>query len=277
MSGLIMCSRQAENPLFVERGTIRIYNLEELCYYLYNYTYMITIDFFDENFLSFCENEIGQPALSQKVKECLAHKEQLKTIILRVLESSSYYSSEEIKRFESTLSYLDSTSVMERFKARADMMTKAGKWKSALVIYNEIINNKEEEMPVQFYSRVRSNIGVIYTNLFMYEEASKWFEQAYMDDMTEDYRDYLICSLMMSDNEATLVEIAEKYDFDQQLMDNYRIAFSNAGKLVGAEEKYNHTIEQFKYNGKKNLNDYYDNVEEILSEWKEDYRKAMEN
>ncbi len=277
MSGLIMCSEQAQNPLFVEHGTIRICNIEELCYYLYNYTYMITIDFFDENFINFCENEIRQPALAQRVKECLAHKEKLKTIILRVLESSSYYSAEEIKRFEGTLAYLDSSSVLERFKARADMMTKAGKWKSALIIYNEIIDNKEEIMPAQFYARVKSNIGVLYTNLFMYEEASKWFLQAYQEDMTEEYRDYLVCALMMAEDEEGIRDIFEKFDFDTELIGNYKLAFGNAKKLIGAEEKYNAIIERFRYSGRKNLNEYYDRIEETLSEWKEDYRKAMEN
>ncbi len=277
VSGLIMCSKQAENPLYVERGTIRIYNLEELCYYLYNYTYMITIDFFDENFISFCENEIEQPALVQKVKECLAHKEKLKTIVLRVLEASSYYSSEEIKRFETTLAYLDSTSVMERFKARADMMTKAGKWKAALIIYNEILNNKEEVMSLQFYSRVRSNIGVIYTNLFMYEEAMKYFERAYNDDPTEEYRDYFICALMMLEDEEKLHELSEKYGFEEKMIGNYKIAFGNAKKMVCLDEKYNQIAAIFRYEGKKNLNEHYSKLEEVLSDWKEDYRKAMEN
>ena len=276
MSGLILCTKQADEPLYVENGSIRIFNLEELCYYLFNYTYMITIDFFDENFLDFCEKQIEQPSLAQKVKEGLAHKEQLKNIILKVLESSSYYSEDEMRRFEGTLAYLDSSSVMERLKARADMMVKAGKLKTAYDTYQEILKNKEEVMSLQFYARVRSNIGVIYTKLFMYEEAVKYFEQAYADESTGEYRDYLICSLMMMDNRDELYKTADKYGIEMSLIKDYEKAFSNAKKMVRRDEIYNSFVEQFRYSGNKNLNSHYEQITDILSNWKEDYRKAME-
>lgn len=276
MSGLILCTKQAINPLYVENGTIKLYNLEELCYYLYNYTYMITIDFFDENFIDFCENEIGQPALAQKVKECLAHKEPLKTIVMRVLESSYYYSSDEIKRFETTLTYLDSSSVMERFKVRADMMAKAGKWKAALKIYNDILTNKDEVMSLQFYSRVKSNIGVIYTNLFMYGRAAEYFEQAYESEPCEEYRDYLMCALMMLEDNEKFSRVCNKYNFPMELVDEYERAFENAKKAVRSDDKYNVFIEQFKYKAKKNLSVHYEKIEDALAGWKEEYRKAMD-
>ena len=276
MSGLILCTKQAVNPLYVENGTIKIYNLEELCYYLYNYTYMITIDFFDENFIDFCEKEIGQPALAQKVQECLAHKEPLKTIVMRVLESSYYYSGDEIKRFETTLTYLDSSSVMERFKVRADMMAKAGKWKAALKIYNDVLTNKDEVMSLQFYSRVRSNIGVIYTNLFMYGKAAEYFEQAYEAEPSEEYRDYLMCALMMLEDDEKIEILCDKFDFSDELVDEYKRAFENAKKVVLSDEKYNVFMEQFKYKAKKNLSAHYEKIEDALSGWKEEYRKAMD-
>lgn len=276
MSGLILCTKNANNPLYVENGTIKIYNLEELCYYMYNYTYMIAIDFFDENFMNFCENEIEQPALAQRVKESLAHKDLLKNIILKVLGSSSYYSEDELKRFEATLAYLDSSSVMERFKVRADMMVKAGRLKAALGIYLDILKNKEELMSLQFYSRVRSNIGVIYTKLFMYDIAIKYFEKAYEAEPVEEYRDYLICALLMEGNEDKLSEMAEKYGFEYSLINEYKIAFDNVNRIVRSDEKYNDFMEQFKYKGNKDLNAHYEQIGDTLTEWKEEYRKAME-
>ncbi len=276
MSGLILCTKQAENPLYVENGTIRIYNLEELCYYLYNYTYMITIDFFDENFIHFCEKEIEQPALAQKVKECLAHKEPLKILVLRVLQSSYYYSADEIKRFETTLAYLDSSSVLERFKVRADMMAKAGKWKAAMKIYNNILSNKDEIMSLDFYSRVRCNIGTIYTNMFMYNKAALYFEEAYEAVPCEEYRDYLVCALMMDEDDAGIEKVAEKYGFSEELIDQYRIAYENAKKVVRSDEKYIVFMDKFKYKAKKDLNVHYEKIANTLSEWKEEYRKAMD-
>lgn len=276
MSGLILCTKQAENPLYVENGSIRIYNLEELCYYLYNYTYMITIDFFDENFMDFCENGIDKPALAQAVKECLNHKEKLKTIILKVLESSEYYDKDEVERFETTLAYLDSPSMMERLKVRADMMLKAGKLKAARAIYKEILGSKDEIMSLEFYSRVRSNLGVLYTKLFLYDMAAMYFEQAYKAEPTEEYRDYFICSLMMTGDEEKLLEAAEKYEFDEIMMDEYKKAFENAKKMVHSAEKYNVFMEQFRYRGKNDLSSHYEKISDTLSEWKEDYRRAME-
>ncbi len=276
VSGLLLCSKQANNPFYVENDTIGIYNLEELCYYLYNYTYMITIDFFNDELIAFCEKEIEQPALAQRIKECLAHKESLKTIILRVLESSSYYDEDEIRRFELTLSYLDSPSVMERLKVRADMMVKSGKLKAALISYSEILKNKEEIMSLQFYARVRSNIGVIYTRLFMYDKAVLYFEKAYEAEPVEEYKDYLICSLLMLKDEDKLSEIAERYGFEYSLISEYKIAFDNVNRIVRSDEKYAEFMERFKYKGKNDLNAHYEIIAETLAEWKEEYRRAMD-
>ncbi|MBP3339885.1 MAG: hypothetical protein J6L69_10840 [Lachnospiraceae bacterium] len=276
MSGLLLCTKQAVNPLYVENGSIRIYNLEELCYYLYNYTYMITADFFDEKFIMFCENELEQVSLAQKIKECIAHKQPLRTFIMRVLESAYFYSTDELKKFETTLAYLDSTSVKERMKARADMMVKAGKLKSAMAIYKSILDNKEEIMSLQFNASVKSNIGVIYTELFMYDKAAEYFEMAYDIDPIEEYRDFLVCALMMLGDEERLHLITSRYHIDEEIVNEYKLAFSNVNKMVRSSDKYKQFTEQFKYDSKKSLNLYYENITHILSGWKEDYRKAID-
>lgn len=272
----MLCTQQGKKPLCVEGGKIRIYNLEELCYYFYNYTYMITKEFFDENFICFCENEINQPALAQKVKESIAHNDSLKNIIIKVMRSSSYYNSDELKKFENSLEYMESQSVPERMKVRADMMAKAGKIKLALKNYEQLLDYKENIMPLEFYARINSNIGVLYTELFMYDVAAEYFENAYKAESCEEYKDYLLCSIMMSENEDKLNRIAEKLGMEEEILLNYKRAFESAKIAACNDDKYLKFMKQFKYEGKDNLQEHYEKRDTVLDSWKEEYRNGIE-
>lgn len=277
MSGLLLCTKQSKNPLYVEGGKIALFNLEEICYYLYNHTYMIDYDFFDEKFIDFCENEIDQPALAQKIKEGMAHKDKLNNLIMKIMDSSSYYAEDELKEFEKNLSYLESKSMMERLKVRADMMAKAGKIKLAMDTYNQILDNKEEIMSLEFYGEIRSNIGVLYTRLFLYEKALTCFKMAYDIDEKEEYFDYIICSALMMEDEEKLNLLSEEYQMDEERLMEYKMAFENAKKVVDESEGYENLKEMFSYKGKKELLKHYEDINDVLDNWKEEYRTGMES
>ena len=51
MGKIILCrAREAKQPLVVKDIGLKIYTLEELCYFIYNNIYFISIDFFDDDF-----------------------------------------------------------------------------------------------------------------------------------------------------------------------------------------------------------------------------------
>ena len=65
MGKIILCrAREAKQPLVVKDIGLKIYTLEELCYFIYNNIYFISIDFFDDDFNSFVE-ETGQKQMVQ--------------------------------------------------------------------------------------------------------------------------------------------------------------------------------------------------------------------
>ena len=49
MSTVILCNgNYAETPYFIAQEELRLYSVEELCYYLYKNAFLLQDDFFDD-------------------------------------------------------------------------------------------------------------------------------------------------------------------------------------------------------------------------------------
>ena len=85
MGKKILCrAREAKQPLVVKDIGLKIYTLEELCYFIYNNIYFISIDFFDDDFNSFVE-ETGQKQLVQIIADLKSRNAGLAQIVVSVL------------------------------------------------------------------------------------------------------------------------------------------------------------------------------------------------
>ena len=85
MGKIILCrAREAKQPLVVKDIGLKIYTLEELCYFIYNNIYFISIDFFDDDFNSFVE-ETGQKQLVQIIADLKSRNAGLAQIVVSVL------------------------------------------------------------------------------------------------------------------------------------------------------------------------------------------------
>ena len=94
MSGLILCGKRSTNPYLIKESGISIYTIEELCYYLYNNTYMITKEFFCNELAEYIKTELELPSLAQKLKYSIDHNGELLQMVMDVLSSNEYYTVE---------------------------------------------------------------------------------------------------------------------------------------------------------------------------------------
>ena len=66
---MILCrTKEAQNPFVVEHTGIKIYTLEELCYYIYNNIYLIGKEFISEGLLTFIRVETEEDALADRLE-----------------------------------------------------------------------------------------------------------------------------------------------------------------------------------------------------------------
>ena len=139
MSGLILCGKQAKEPLYIENAGINVYSIEELAYYLYNNVFMIEREFFDNKLLDFLNKQLNMKGLAGKVKYLIDKNGTFPELMHLVIKSAEYYSHDEIDELDDMLRLIGTKSITERLKVRADVYVKSDKLGQAVKIYKEIL------------------------------------------------------------------------------------------------------------------------------------------
>lgn len=273
MSGLLLCGKRTTNPYIIKEAGINIYTIEELCYYLYNNTYMVGSEFFCYELVRFIEAELELPSLAQRLKYGIDHKSDLTTMVLEVLSSNGYYSPEERQNIEKTLTALGSKSKAERMKAMADMLLDRKRYVSASNAYKDILNSKDEVYETSFIAGIWNNIGVIYTKQFLFEDAVKCFRTACDINRQEEYFDNLVCAAIFSRNDGLIEDITAQYQIGEGMMEHYIKAIESNRKLLVRSKEFTELKDRLLYDGSKELAAYKKDIQKVLDMWKEEYRQ----
>lgn len=272
MSGLLLCGKRTTNPYFIKEAGVNIYTIEELCYYLYNNTYMVGPEFFKEELVTFLKNELELPSLAQRIKYHIDHKSELSSMVLDVLNATVYYTPEEKTNIEKTLSALGSKSKSERLKARADMLLDRKKYVSAANAYKDILASKDEVYGPAFVSGIWNNIGVIFTKQFLFEDAVACFKTACDIERQETYFDNLVCAAIFSRNDDLIADIKAQYQMTDEMLNQYMKAIESNKKVLVRSPEFVELRERLLYDGSVELSDYKKDIRKVLDSWKEEYR-----
>ena len=273
MSGLLLCGKRSANPYLIKESGMNIYAIEELCYYLYNNTYMISKEFFCNELVEYIKTELELPSLAQKIKYGIDHNAELITMVMDVLSSNEYYSSDDREKIESTLKALGSKSKCERMKARADMLLERGKIVSAANAYKEVLNANDETYSPEFIAAIWNNIGITYTKQFLFADACKCFRTACDINRQEDYFDNMVCAAMFSADDNLIEDLTMQYQMTEAMIEQYVTAIESNKKALIKEKEFNDLKSRIVYDGSKELIEYKKDVQKIFNQWKEEYRQ----
>lgn len=272
MSGLLLCGKRSINPYLIKESGINIYSIEELCYYIYNNTYMIGREFFCEELTEYVKVELELPSLAQKLKYGIDHNSDILTMVSDILMASNYYSAEERENIINTLKALSSKSKSERMKARADMLLERKKYISAANAYKDILNVNDEVYSTEFVATVWNNIGITYTKQFLFEDACRCFKTACDINRQEDYFDNMVCAAIFSANDNFIEDIVAQYQITEAMMDQYLKAIESNKKMLVKSKEFSELKERLLYDGSKEYSEYKKDVQKIFALWKEEYR-----
>ena len=272
MSGLLLCGKRSINPYLIKESGINIYSIEELCYYIYNNTYMIGREFFCEELTEYGKVELELPRLAQKLKYGIDHYSDILTMVSDILMASNYYSAEERENIINTLKALSSKSKSERMKARADMLLERKKYISAANAYKDILNVNDEVYSTEFVATVWNNIGITYTKQFLFEDACRCFKTACDINRQEDYFDNMVCAAIFSANDNFIEDIVAQYQITEAMMDQYLKAIESNKKMLVKSKEFGELKERLIYDGSKEYSEYKKDVQKIFALWKEEYR-----
>ena len=181
MGSLILChKKRAKRPFEISRVHMRIYTIEELCYYICNNLYLIDYTIVNERLCRWIGDELELPELSSELRRLLRENGSMEEFVLTILKESNIYAAAEIHKMQSVLEQLQSQRDVEKEKYKADSLQNSKEYESAILVYQSIINRDwDESVDKKFYGRVYASMGAAYGHQFLYKEAAKAYQEAY--------------------------------------------------------------------------------------------------
>lgn len=223
MSGLMLCTMQAQKPYFVKEINKNIYSIEELSYYLYNYLYLVEDKFFGDALIDYLENTLELKSIADGLRQLGERKGKLGEKISFVVKNSGYYSQKEVDELERHLVMLNSKTSSERIKAKADILMENHKYNMAIIFYRNILNKgRSSELSEEFYGDVYNNLGVAYTRMFEYATAAACFRSAYNLSGKKEVLDSIIKADLMDGNEKRLKLDQSQYKLSDMAINKLR-------------------------------------------------------
>lgn len=276
MSGLMLCSRQADKPYYISELDIRIYSIEEMAYYLYNNVYFVGKDFFNEELAEYIRCEFHMPRLAEQIEKNIKFGSSYAEFVMLIIKASDYYNIEEIRELEYILEKIGNKTVDERMMIRADIFMKKGKYASAFVIYRDMLNKKlnlkvSEEMMAQLWY----NMGIICGRKFSYGQAAACFEKSCDCTLGEKNVEKLLMAYMLAGESEKITESAVKYGIADEKVERIRLRISEAKSSIRSTAEYAKLGETLVYDGKINLEEFYQKMQDVIDGWKEEYREEM--
>ncbi len=197
MGSLILCHKKhAKQPYEIFRAHVRIYTIEELCYYLCNNLYLIDHTLMNRQFCDWVDEELGMQDLAEALKKDLSLPCSEEQFVLAILKGSQIYSDTELTRMEATLDALQNQKEVERIKYKADSLMENGEYEFAIREYQSVLGREwDDSLDRKFYGRVYACLGSAYGRMFLYEDAARAYQEA-IKICTDDedlIKNYLYC------------------------------------------------------------------------------------
>ncbi len=196
MGSLILChKKRARRPYEISQVHIRIYTIEELCYYICNNLYLIDHTIMNRRLCDWLEDELELADMAEALRRELDQNAPLGEFVLTILKGSIIYAPLEITKIQNLLEQLQNQKDVEKAKYKADTLLKAGEYASAILVYQSVLGREwDDSVDRTFYGRIYGCIGTAYGNLFLYEEAAAAYKEAYrICEEPDMLKAYLYC------------------------------------------------------------------------------------
>ena len=90
MGSLILChKKRAKRPFEISRVHMRIYTIEELCYYICNNLYLIDYTIVNERLCRWVGDELELPKLAEELRRLLRENGSMEEFVLTILKESN--------------------------------------------------------------------------------------------------------------------------------------------------------------------------------------------
>ena len=274
MAQLILCtSKVAETPFTFLNTKVEIYTYEELCFYIYNNTVLISKSSLSDKLFEWIRDELGMDELADKLIGMMNKTAYAQDLLIEILSAGNYYTIEEIKNYAEAWQKYRKLDRLQKAKLKADGYLAYRRYIKAATFYDDIIDEIEEGTDPVFLGNIYHNRGVAAANNMDLEEAKEYFLKAYeLNDNPDSMKSYFYIVAITSDTSTLRTEIR-----NQGLPDDYLeeiMAEIGESKDDVREMTIFAMLQRAAYNKmNKDMTDYDKRMDIILSELKDDFRE----
>ena len=186
MGRFLLCGKEANLPYEVEELDLRLYTVEELCYYIYNNLALIGDDFIDERLFGFIREELNLPEEADRIARFYKSPSDQDATLLMFLTDIGYYTDTELTEFQNRLVSKRRRNGPERILQKADFLFEKKRYLKAIRFYRALANDfADNRITAEIRARVYESIANAYGMLYDYEDAVAYLLKAYNETKTE--------------------------------------------------------------------------------------------
>ncbi|MFT4145738.1 MAG: hypothetical protein QM644_14895 [Mobilitalea sp.] len=270
MGKLILSSGERTNkPFGFQSGGIRIYSIEELCFFLYHHVYLIEEEMIGEELFDWIELELKLPERASKLRVLKKQHADLKTLITVIMCSSDYYSEAEIKGMLKILDRSLGMSPMKRKWIKADNYLKNGQFLEAEAEYEKLLHAKAAiELSPEEYGDIYHNLAVVKANLTGLTEASKYFWQAFERNRKEESLKQYLYSLKLTHADQELLDKCSEYQVSSEVINHIMEELHAFEEQANSSKQMKDLYKIRELKEQQENEEYYKRVEEMIMSWK---------
>ena len=179
MGRVYLClGKNAEVPYYFERARMHIWNVEELCYFVRENAWVLDSKLLGEELTDWVAQQCGLTELAAVLKKTANEEKPVTAFVRALFLYTGYFPLEEVGQVEKILRINDSSTELERTRARGDYYLQSGRFAAALQEYDTLLSGLAGMDPA-FLGKVYHNRGVACAQLFFFERAAESFEKAW--------------------------------------------------------------------------------------------------
>jgi len=248
---------------------VRIYSIEELCYFLYHHVYMIDEDMFCDDLFDWIGSELKLQDRALKLKQLKQQKADLKTIVTVILCSADYFTENEIKGMLKILDQVAGMPLIKRNCIKANSYLENKRYLEAASEYEKIINSTGiTEITPEEYGNIYHNLAVAKVHITGLKEASRLFAQAYERNRSEESLRQYLYSLRMCNNEEVFASKLIEYAVDEDLKQNIQECMEQHESEAKSTDQRKEMEDLMKWKNEGKMSEFYKRSEEMIEMWK---------
>ena len=274
MGRVIVCSpKQAETPFTFLNTKVEIYTYEELCFYIYNNTVLISKSVLSDKLFNFIRDELGMEELADKLMGLMNKTAYAQDLLIEILNAGDYYTPEEIKTYAAAWQKYRKLSPLQRAKLKADGYLAYRRYIKAATLYDEILDDIGDDEDASFLGNVYHNRAVAAANNLDLDDAKKFFLKAYEHNNNPESLKGYFYVVSVTEDITTLKNEVHKMGLSERYFEDIMMEIGDSKDDVREMTIYA-MLQRAVYNKMhKDMTDYDKRMDIILSELKDDFRE----